>query len=353
MNRPKITLYNDQPATTTSVPNLFIDEYMTQANGEYVKIYLYLLRNLSRPDGGFSLSQIADHFDCTERDILRALMYWERLQLFRLEYDSGKNLSGICFLTDALRGTLEQQEAEPEDSANRFIRATGPDTADYSADAIRAFCSKEDIHELVYVAEQYLCRTLNHNDLNTLFFWYDRLSFSTELIEFLIETSVSRGHTSLRYMHKIAEDYAQRGVRTVQEAKQLQLHTSTLYSTVMKAFGIRGRHLVPSETSFLKQWSTGFGFDAEMIREACTRTINTIHEPNFGYAHSILEKWHNQGIHTMEEVKKADEAFQQSQRRRRPASTGSAGTANRFINFPQRENDYEEIQQLLVQNSLQ
>ena len=50
---------------------------MTQANGEYVKIYLYLLRNLNQSAQNVSLSAIADHFDCTERDILRALKYWE------------------------------------------------------------------------------------------------------------------------------------------------------------------------------------------------------------------------------------------------------------------------------------
>lgn len=80
----KITLYNEQPMAATYVPNIFIDEYMTQANGEYVKVYLYLLRSISQADCSFSLSQIADHFDCTERDILRALKYWEKLQLFRL-----------------------------------------------------------------------------------------------------------------------------------------------------------------------------------------------------------------------------------------------------------------------------
>lgn len=72
-----ITLYNDQPASATFVPNIFIDEYMRQANGEYVKIYLYLLRNLNQSAQNVSLSAIADHFDCTERDILRALKYWE------------------------------------------------------------------------------------------------------------------------------------------------------------------------------------------------------------------------------------------------------------------------------------
>ena len=59
----KITLYNEQPMSATYVPNIFIDEYMTRANGEYVKIYLYLLRSISQPERSFSLSQIADHFD--------------------------------------------------------------------------------------------------------------------------------------------------------------------------------------------------------------------------------------------------------------------------------------------------
>ena len=78
----KITLYHDQSAAATCVPNIFIDQYMTRANGEYVKIYLYLLRCFAQPSADFSLSGLADHFDCTERDILRALKYWEKLRLF-------------------------------------------------------------------------------------------------------------------------------------------------------------------------------------------------------------------------------------------------------------------------------
>ena len=88
-----ITLYNDQPASATFVPNIFIDEYMTQANGEYVKIYLYLLRNLNQSAQNVSLSAIADHFDCTERDILRALKYWEKLRLFRLVLRQRKSVT--------------------------------------------------------------------------------------------------------------------------------------------------------------------------------------------------------------------------------------------------------------------
>ena len=61
--------------TVTNVPNRFIDEYMTNANGEFVKIYLYLLRCMNTPDCDFSISMIADKLEHTERDVTRALKY--------------------------------------------------------------------------------------------------------------------------------------------------------------------------------------------------------------------------------------------------------------------------------------
>ena len=93
-----ITLHSDSQTSATSVSNIFIDEYMSDANGEFVKIYLYLLRQLNAPDAAFSISAMADKFEHTEKDIKRALSYWERMHLLRLEYDSSENLTGVCFL---------------------------------------------------------------------------------------------------------------------------------------------------------------------------------------------------------------------------------------------------------------
>ncbi|MCC8150877.1 MAG: DnaD domain protein [Lachnospiraceae bacterium] len=353
----KIALYNEQPMAVTTVPNIFIDEYMAQANGEYVKIYLYLLRSMNRLECSFSLSQIADHFDCTERDVLRALKYWEKLHLLRLEYDSSRNLSGICFLTDHCHDVPSVTEDAPSDAASRFVRATAADNSCHTAadaDNLQDFCKKDDVRELVFIAEQYLGRTLNQTDLNTIFFWYDEFGFSAELIGFLIENCVDSGHTSLRYMQKIAEEYAAREIHTVEEARLFTSQNSAVYYAVMKSFGIRGRSLIPSEMNYLKQWSGSLGFSVDMISEACTRTIRAIHEPSFGYANTILQTWHDQGIHTIADVKKSDEAYRQTQSQRTKRTQGNPpGTVNRFINFRQRENNYDEIQKHLVQNSLQ
>ena len=200
-----ITLYNDQPASATFVPNIFIDEYMRQANGEYVKIYLYLLRNLNQSAQNVSLSVIADHFDCTERDILRALKYWEKLRLFRLEFDEKQNLAGIHIL-DAQNAsapstpaafqadnipqkvsvTPVQKESDSTNITDQFIQATDTGKRTYTMDEMRTFASRENVRELIFIAEQYLGRTLTQSDLNTVFFWYDELKLSTEVIEVII-----------------------------------------------------------------------------------------------------------------------------------------------------------------------
>ena len=389
----KITLYNDASASATFVPNIFIDQYMTQANGEYVKIYLYLLRCMSQTDSDFSLSRLADHFDCTERDILRALKYWEKLRLFQLDFDESQNLSGIHLLSDAYlpskgngrpaaqternsrvsqnsscyseavsqasASTASNQASagsstKPASVTDQFIRSASPKKqVQYSVNDMMEFSKRQGVRELIFITEKYLGRTLNQTDLNMIFYWYDELQLSTELIEYLIEDSVSKGHTSLHYMQKIAEDFAERKIRTVPEAKEALSQDSTLYHAVMKAFGIRGRNLVPSETAFLKQWSLQKGFSTELIEEACNRTIRAIHEASFGYANSILEKWHMNGVHTMEDVRKADEAYQQNQKGRSERPASSSASQSQFTNFKQRENNYSDLQQQLLKKSLQ
>lgn len=73
----KLSLNNGSSSGVTIISNIFIDHYMPQANGEFVKIYLYLLRCLKSENKELDLTQVADVFSCTESDILRTLRYWE------------------------------------------------------------------------------------------------------------------------------------------------------------------------------------------------------------------------------------------------------------------------------------
>lgn len=93
-----IQLHNDCPATDTIVPNQFIDRFMPSANGEFVKVYLYLLRCIHSHASNCTISEIADKFNNTEMDIQRALRYWQKEGLLSLEETAVGKLCGIGLL---------------------------------------------------------------------------------------------------------------------------------------------------------------------------------------------------------------------------------------------------------------
>ena len=83
----RLTLTNYAQGNTTVLENEFIDHHMVKANGEYVKVYLLLLRHMNEPSGMLSVSEIADKLECTEKDVVRALNYWKKQGL--LDYWRG------------------------------------------------------------------------------------------------------------------------------------------------------------------------------------------------------------------------------------------------------------------------
>ena len=77
-----ITLTSTYTPNETTIPNIFLDRYMPSANGEFVKVYLCLLRMYANPAGRSStLTDIADLLNHTESDIIRAIKYWEKAGL--------------------------------------------------------------------------------------------------------------------------------------------------------------------------------------------------------------------------------------------------------------------------------
>ena len=86
----------------TLVADEFIDTYMASANGEYVKVYLYILRHQNEK---VDLPSIADALNHTEADVRRALAYWEKMGVLG---ESGEN---------AARASRENAARAPRENA--------------------------------------------------------------------------------------------------------------------------------------------------------------------------------------------------------------------------------------------
>ena len=148
-----IMLHTSNTTGFTCISNTFIDDFMKDANGEYVKVYLYLLRCLGREGFDFSISQLADCLDHTEKDVMRAFAYWEKVGLLRLEYSSDNELSGICLVdvngTDS-SFTSVHNTAAPSVAVRAGAPAVSnknlvPAKPSYSADQLDAFRDDDEI----------------------------------------------------------------------------------------------------------------------------------------------------------------------------------------------------------------
>ena len=393
-----ITLHTDSNTTATCVPNAFIDNFMADANGEFVKIYLYLLRCMNSAEN-FSISQMADKFEHTEKDIARALKYWEKMHILKLEYDVDSHLSGICLLSSAQdksdtdtdvagltgnsspadfsRETLSITEAQitefpvADSPVTEFSVAevpteklTEPESIDsnirpeYTRDEILNFQQDEEVQDLMFIAEKYLGRTLNPTDINAILYWHDTLKFTIDLIEYLIEYCVDKGHRNIRYMDKVAISWAGSQITTVEQAKRAVGIHSQMYYGVMKAFGISGRNLIEFELNFIEKWTNTYGFSLDIIGEACKRTIQAIHQPSFEYADTILNNWNRNHVHHLEDIAVLDSAYQKTKATpgaspAKAAAPKSNVSKNRFTNYPQRSYDYAELEKQLLNNSMQ
>ncbi len=418
----KLTLTNHVQRETTVLENEFIDHYMTKANGEYVKVYLLLLRHLNAPSGTLTISRIADLLDHTEKDVIRALNYWKKQGL--LEYEdtasrkaapakgsgspkrraseaeagsaasrriseaeagsrrdpgtetgprrmseaeaASRRISGaeasssarIQEAPSAQRHQSTESDAHPDAASLRdlFARKEAFLSEEYEplppvpeVSNLQQYKSRKEFKELLFVAEQYLGKTLSSTDVETIAYFYETLHMSLDLTEYLIEYCVENGHKSMHYIRKVALSWHERGISTVAEAKAGSLSYNRNCYSVLNAFGIKGRSPAASELTYIKKWTEEYGFSLEIIVEACNKTISTIHQPSFDYADTILRDWLSKKVQRLEDIKAIDAGFIKEKERRKKQTSKASASRNKFNNFEGRSYDMNELERKLIQ----
>ena len=331
----------------TLVPNLFLDNYMPEANGEYVKIYLYLLRCLKSDARELSIELIANKFEHTESDVRRALNYWERMNLLKLQYDNARNLTGIQIVTDPENSSDNKEASEPAGQTVRTVPETAAEPVSQSLP--KDPLTPEEAQQLLFICEQYLGKPLSSTEVSKLLDLHDIFGFSPALIEYLVEYSVSGGHKSIHYIEATARAWHQAGCTTVTQAKEQPTIYNRAYFKILKAFGVTGRHPVEAEIACMDKWLKDYGFSLELILEACSRTMAAIHQPSFPYTDKILTSWQKQGVKALADVQASDQNRNARKAQPETAAAPRKVTApNRFHNFQERDYDFKELEKQLI-----
>ena len=382
----------------TAVANEFIDTYMAAANGEYVKVYLYVLRHQGED---ITIELIADALNHTESDVRRALSYWKKAGVLAAS-EQGQPVQGEPVRPESgghtfTRGQDGGQAAVPDLRVEPFQRETGTagraevrgmtgmrepavvqepavvrertETTGqedgcipvYSTEQVNRLAQDEEFSQLLYIAQKYMNKVFTPRDCQVFAYLYEGLSMSSELLEYLVEYCVQNGHISVRYMETVAMSWHEKGIRTALEAKDYSASYNRDSFAVMKAFGINNRKPAAPEQKLMDKWFRDYGFSREVVLEACSRTITAIHNPSFQYADKILSDWQKAGVRGLADIKDLDakrtaareESGEAREKRLQKYDSGvssarqGSGTrknsSNQFHNFKQRDTDYDAL----------
>lgn len=366
-------LKNKLQADATLISNEFIDKHMVQANGEFLKVYLFLLRHLEDPSSTLTVSRIADCLNHTEKDIIRAFKYWESegvLSLGREDIErkaepgqekrpAASPVLPSANAKNALPDVGVQAGASPVQDVQKPSVEVKPDSSGEKAGTaspskaipLDSFKAQKELKSLLFIAEQYLGKTLSHTDVDAITYFYDTLGMSADLVEYLIETCVENEHKSMNYIRKVAISWADDGIKTVEEARLRSMNYNKNCYTVLNAFGIKSRGPAVSEIAYIRKWTEDFGFSLDIIQEACSRTISATHQPSFEYADSILEKWHASQVHHLKDVEKLDAEFQKEKTAKKASAPKQKPVTKNLNNFERRTYDMDSLEAQLLNSN--
>ena len=353
----------------TVISNAFIEHFMLDANGSYVKVYLYLSKCIQSGSIDISIPFLADKTDSTERDIIRALQHWEKKGLIKITLDNvTEQISSIqMFNPDDVYQTSKSAsyiDDSVEDIAStsqipfssKEKKSDSVNSVSVSAEQRKELAANQDFQFALQAIQSFLERPFKANEIELISYLYGTLHFSSELLIHLYDYCISLGKSNSNYIQAVALSRHEQGVKTTKKKKKVTTDYNTAYTAISKAFGL-GRPLAIIEKQFVERWQKEWMIDLSVIIEACNRTMLKIQKADFKYTEGILDNWHKSGIKTLLDVEKADEIYAKhkseksnnSQNNYRYATNNSGGSyikKNQFNTFQQRDTSHAEISEL-------
>lgn len=272
----------------TPVENLFIEEYMLRAPGDYVKVYIYGLRLCYHPVEGASVTTIASALGLEEKTVLDAFAYWERQHVLRRTGDnppvySYNNLK-------ALMVSGQQREDDIPEMDRSFNTA---------------------------LQELFGTRLLQSQDYARVYSWMEDMGFKPEVVLMLVRHCIANSgkgqSVTFAAMEKEAVRWAKKGATTLTAAEEHLRTLSASYEGALKVvrqFGLRRAPTVDEERMYAK-WSGEWGFSLDAIMYACRETTK-ISNPNFNYLDKVLENRYKKQISTSMEMEQAEKHRRES-----------------------------------------
>ena len=239
------------------------------------------------------------------------------------------------------RGRVEAAEAVLRDLGLIASQAPPAEPADeppsYRQEEVAGRLEESgDFRALADEVERKLGKRLTTADLSALLGLYDYLGLPADVIYLLVchcaeRTAVRFGpgrKPTLRQIEREGYAWARRGVDTQEAAARYLRDYHRRQGALpgfMRALQLGDRPPAAGEEKYLLQWLE-WGFSPGAARLPCDKTVLKCHEFKWSYCNGILRRWHEAGLHTVEEIEAGDKRSKPAPSTGAQAAPGKAGS---------------------------
>lgn len=265
----------------TEIPDIFFTEYLSEANGEYIKVYLYMLF-LSKHDKDIKLNDLSKKLVLPLKTIQDAVKYWEEQGII-----TKKN-------TGYILNHLQEIELH---------KLYKPRTA-LTADQLQKSTENQQRAKAIeHINNKYFSGLMPTTWYPDIELWFKKYSFDEEVMIALFGYCFDRSALHKAYIQRVAETWFKNNIKTFNDLDtyyEKQEKVKMIANTISKKLGLH-RALSEYEYAYVEKWNIDFGYSLEIIEIALKKTTSKAN-PNFDYLNKLLSDWHDRGFKTSSEI---------------------------------------------------
>lgn len=308
---------------TSEIPvsTSFIEDYMPNARGEYVKVYLLGLKYCLCGEPGINSTIMAGTLNLLESDVLNAWNYWNEQGLIDFKPVDNKGNYSVAFKdTDASNSKGENLNLLKELSNN-------------------------STRDMMLEIEKLFGRPLSSKEMETYLSWLKDFNFSQELVLLLLQYCSSKGKNDFRYAEKIAISWHDSGINTMDQAQNFIKKHEDKWINIRKIttyLGIKDMEIMKPLEDLISKWLYTYGFSLEIINKACDICFERLNKPDFKYIDGILSSWYKDGLKTLQDISVKD------RKKTTQKKTYTQNKPSNFTDYSQRNYDFDDLEKKLL-----
>lgn len=293
------------------IPSVIVDRYIKLAGENDIKVLLYLLRNSEET---FSSRELGEQLGIDSEQAEESVNFWIKREV--LSIDSLGNLSPTesnaeTNVKKAVK--TEKTVAEPEHTfsparavAESVVRKVNLERApDFPpVEIAQTVRNNANADFLFKQCEKLYGRPLKHNEQNTVMIILEDACLPAEVCLILINYCFSVGKATPAYMRKIALEWSESEITTIDKAEERVARLNNYNEAVSrfkKMFEVTSA-FSKQQAEMIDKWVNTYAFSDEMIEEAYQLTLNGAGKLSFPYMNKILEDWNSKGFRNVGQI---------------------------------------------------